>query len=514
MTGSGGNPSDSPSSSKLWSVLFVVFVLLVLGIRALVFLNFSTQVIDSDQPYMWLGARDYAEGKFMEPRYYGQDYNTFMEALIAAPFLWLELPVYQAVPIASIIISLFPFLFAASYLFCRKLRIHAVCVLGIVLCLPVSYDMLCALPRGFTTGIFFTSFFIISLLNPHHMRTLGINTVLAVLAYFVSANSVLVSIPFLFYMFLLNYKSRWYYIITVLCVVLTVPVLYLIFDRFYKLHPDYVMNDLTLRYSTDYFGFAVSKFNKLFKQVSFFSDESSWPLFAALLLFAFLLARKRHAFFYALCLFVVFLGFSLCFGKTLDGTDWLFMSHSRMYLGIPILFVLMIPLINIKTPKRFYFLVAVPFVYGIYKSSQVEVTFKKHEAMELWSGVRLIKLEQALSTAKVYGEACHKAGADFLFVSNTFWMNTLLAYGGPALFDDYPATQEIKRDKRYWVREENKNRVIRKMVVVSSNFNLDREMPQGSMLVIRRLDDYGMHLIDNNSYTTSQLADLIAGYEN
>src|SRR5688572_11503437 len=141
------SPIQNFSLSKLWNVVFPLFVLVVLIVRIAVFLKFNCQIIDSDQPYMWLGARDYANGIFMEPRYYAQDYNTFMEAFVAAPLLWLELPVYQAVPIATEIISLFPFLFMAFYLFHKELKIQAVLVLAVIICLPVSYDMLSSLPR-------------------------------------------------------------------------------------------------------------------------------------------------------------------------------------------------------------------------------------------------------------------------------------------------------------------------------------------------------------------------------
>jgi len=274
------------------------------------------------------------------------------------------------------------------------------------------------------------------------------------------------------------------------------------------------MNDLTLRYSTDYFGLALSKFNKLFKHVSFFTDESSVPLFAALLLFLILLFRSGNKFSYALLAFFLLLALSFCFGKTHDGSDWLFMSTSRMYLGIPVLIALMIPLVKLNLRKYMYLLLLIPSVYGICKPGQIEDTFKKNEVLKLWTGVRLITLKDAISYVDLYKEACVKSNADFLLISDKFWLRILLAYGGPALYDDFPQTLEIKRDKRYWVREENKNKVVPKLVVISSNFDLDRAIPQGSKIKIPRLDDYGLHLIEGNTYKTYQLANLIAKYEN
>ena len=130
-------PSPTKPREELWiNVFFVLFVITLLVIHVTAFFKLNITVIDSDQPYMWLGARDFARGDFYEPRYYAQDYNTFMEALFAVPFIWMKFPVYYAVPIATHIIFLFPFLFTSFYLFFHKRKIQAILVLSILLCLP------------------------------------------------------------------------------------------------------------------------------------------------------------------------------------------------------------------------------------------------------------------------------------------------------------------------------------------------------------------------------------------
>ncbi len=498
----------------IWNLSFIVFVLLIVAVRVQVFFQFNTQVIDSDQPYMWLGAHDYAKGLFMEPRYYGQDYNTFMEALFAVPLIWQEVPVYKALPVASDVISLFPFLFAAFYLFFKGLKVQAMMALSVVLCLPVSYDMICSMPRGFVTGLFFCSFFIVSLIHPQNKRWMSLNTVLAVLAYFVSPNSLVLSLPFLFYLFLVHYRNQQYYVVTTLSLAIPFAVLYYVFDRFYKLHPDYVMNDLTLRFSTDYFPMAIAAFSKFFKQLCFFQEANTYILFAVLIGATLLLYKRNNKFVYAMLVFFAFLFFSFCFGKTQDGSEWLFMPRSRMYLGIPLLIVLALSQISLNVPRSAMFLLLVPLAYGGFKLTDIEKTFARNEPLAQWTGVRLVKVEDALRMTTFYKEQCVANKADFLLVSNQFWMNTLLVYGGPAVFADYPETQEAYRDKRYWARKNNSERVVPRLVLVSSNFNLDKDMPQGRRLRIKRLDDYGMFLIENNTYVTRNLCHLISAYEN
>mgnify|MGYP003345891466 FL=1 len=125
-----------------------------------VIFNYNLTAIDSDQPYMWIGASDFAKGEFHEPRYYGQDYNTFMEALFAVPLLWLGYPVNYSVPIATHFIFIFPYFFTAFYLFYSGRNIHSLLVLSVLLCMTEQFDVLTSLPRGFVTGLFFCSFYI------------------------------------------------------------------------------------------------------------------------------------------------------------------------------------------------------------------------------------------------------------------------------------------------------------------------------------------------------------------
>jgi hypothetical protein len=156
---------------------------------------------------MWLGAKHFSEGLFYEPRFYGQDYNTFMEGLFAAPLLLFGVPVYYAVPIATHVIFLCPILFTSIYLFKNRFPIHAIIMLSALLCMPSAFDLVTSLPRGFVTELFFTSFFIVSIRNPQNLKYVALNTLLAALGFFVNQNSVLVSVPFLFYIFLHHVKS-------------------------------------------------------------------------------------------------------------------------------------------------------------------------------------------------------------------------------------------------------------------------------------------------------------------
>jgi hypothetical protein len=92
----------------LFFFIFSTLIALVILNRIQIYLNVSLNYVDSDQPFMWAGAIDYSKGIFHEPRFYGQNYNSFFEGLVAVPFIWFGLPVYKALPIATQCIFLFP----------------------------------------------------------------------------------------------------------------------------------------------------------------------------------------------------------------------------------------------------------------------------------------------------------------------------------------------------------------------------------------------------------------------
>lgn len=64
--------------------------------------------VDQDQALLWQTALDYASGVFREPRFYGQDYNTALEALLSVPLVRCGVPVYFAVPIITAVLFLVP----------------------------------------------------------------------------------------------------------------------------------------------------------------------------------------------------------------------------------------------------------------------------------------------------------------------------------------------------------------------------------------------------------------------
>ncbi len=68
---------------------------------------------DEDQAIMWGAAHDLLEGKVHEPCFWGQDYNSCLEGFVAAPMIAMGVEYNVAVPLATVMLGLLPFVLLA-----------------------------------------------------------------------------------------------------------------------------------------------------------------------------------------------------------------------------------------------------------------------------------------------------------------------------------------------------------------------------------------------------------------
>jgi len=506
------NTLSKSRPNLLVNVFFFLFVLAVLIIHVTVFLKLNLNFIDSDQPYMWMGANDYARGLFYEPRYYAQDYNTFLEALFAVPFIWMNIPVYYAVPIATHLVFLFPFLFTSFYLFFKGKKMNAILVLAVIMCLPADYDLLTSLPRGFVSGLFFVSFFVINILNPYNLYFVALNTFLAIVGYFVNPNSVVVSAPFLFFIFLHHYKNPRYYKIIIPCLALAWPA-HVFFNQFYIDHRDYVMNDIHYQFSPDFFWKNLSDLDTRFAHLSFFIPNNCLALLFALLLLVTGFYKTNKKAFASFFVFAAVILFAFCSGKTTEGSAWAYMSYGRMYLGIPLFISIFLSVFDFKMVRVYSVFFCVPLLFSAYKVPRLDKLLAWHYDVKHFHGVRLITLKSALEVVGFYKNACEKKQVDFLLISNRFWLNNFICYGGPAIYPDFPGTQETRLEKRYWVRNQNKDKIFKRFMMLSSSRYLDQLMPRSPFFETENIDGYGLLLIKNNTLKTGDFINYVNRYE-
>lgn len=486
----------------LLNSFFFLFIALVLANRLFLFFTVNELCIDNDQVVMWAGAKDFSEGEFHVPLFYGQDYNTMLEALVAAPLVWLAVPIYYAVPIATHALFLFPFLFTAIYLFKKQHKAQAILVLTILLCLPVGYDIITAIPRGFVTGLFFCSFFIITILNPTNYKWIAINTFLSGLAYIANPNSVLVSAPLLCFVFLSNYKLKTYYYATMLGALPALLIL-LIIKSFYANYKNPLVYNLSNTFGFSYFKDALLNLDKRFMHVSFFNEGWSFLLLLILLALGLCIYLKNKKAFVAFIIFITIIVLSLFTSKATDGAEWAFYSYSRLYLGMPFFIALFSSLLNIR--KSIFPLVITVLAFFIIKISGFKEAVNYHSDEKKWSHLNLISLADLKNHLNTYLKFSNENNAPF-FVVGAVWRDDFTNYAGPVVCPNFPQTFKPSYERQSWLITENKHKVVpRFLILMRESKNIEAlNNPR-----IFKLDDYGLFLVTDNTLTLQDFSNKI-----
>ena len=95
---------------EVWvGVMLLILAGLVLWDRWELCQSFLFKYFDQDQALLWYAAREFLHGRFHEPCFYGQDYNTCIESYLAAPLLICGLPYWVALPVVTVVLGLLPF---------------------------------------------------------------------------------------------------------------------------------------------------------------------------------------------------------------------------------------------------------------------------------------------------------------------------------------------------------------------------------------------------------------------
>jgi hypothetical protein len=139
-----------------WIYPITLFAFLCL--RAFAYSYFSGNYTDSDQCVMWQMADDFAHFRFHTPFFYGQLYSSGLEAWLAAPFIWLGIPVYRAVPLVTALMSTLPWIWMSQLARKRSGNLLGSVILCLSLAFPISWLQTTYISRGFMQSVFLTSF--------------------------------------------------------------------------------------------------------------------------------------------------------------------------------------------------------------------------------------------------------------------------------------------------------------------------------------------------------------------
>jgi hypothetical protein len=320
------------------AALALVSVLLVAD-RVRYLTHFGFVVTDADQTSLWYQADDVAHLRFREPCFYGQSYNVAIEAWLAAPLLWLKVPVWAALPIVTVALSLLPFAVLSVIAYRKGQRWIGPIILLIPLALPVQYLVVSSLPRGFVTGIAAAVPAVACWLIGRSRATFAVGSFFAVVALTINQSCAILLLPAGVYALLTNWRSARFYLFSLIGAAIGSPAPILLW-LFYRVHPEcdayrpkapFVFDWPTLRCSVSRPGLSFF-FNDFFPGHGY-----GWMIVIVLpVMFVTLLLVKQFKMSIAMLLGGVFTIACLGIIRVHSAFDNIFYPASRMFLAVPV----------------------------------------------------------------------------------------------------------------------------------------------------------------------------------
>lgn len=475
-------------------------------------MHFGFQYTDIDQVLQWEGALDYAAGIFREPYFYGQNYNYMVESLVAVPLIWLKIPVHMAVPTASSFLAIFPFVVLALFFYRRKLYFWSYLTLIFPLFLPLEYNFLTTMPRGFMQAGLFLPLLYYAVFDPEKPKSVTLFFIGAGVCFLANPGSVIFIVPIGMYLFSYHFRSpRFYW-----KVLLLLPSLILLWlsNQYYVLHPHKLLLKL------DRIDLQISTLIQMLKRNSLFEylmPLNLWGQLFLLILLGFVVylgVKKRTNDFLFVFFTVAILLFSLSVPKVSFGeaSSGVFYSSSRLFVQLPVLILLVFYLVFQRTKlvlilekKKFIWLTSLVIIAGVsfsFKNFNVNhkakftakaTTFPVESIPDLFGRIQVID-----SIAKK-----HKAdlmvtdpvmGWPFGFISFTY------ASAMHSMQGERPKMQAVHNvgDRRSWIYKDTQKA---KRILLYVMF-IDEKLLEG---IDHKQVGVGLLLIYNNTLTMDEL---------
>lgn len=463
-------------------------------LRAFAFSYFSGNYTDSDQCVMWQMAHDFAHFQFHTPFYYGQLYSSGLEAWLAAPFIWVGIPVFRAVPLVTALMSTLPWIWMAQ-LSIKKHGHHknATALLLCSMIFPVSWLQTTYISRGFMQSIFLISLSTRFLKkNPIH-TTLGI--VLVTWGLLQNTNGLLLLpavLPFWIEQLPPINRTR---ILWLFPGVLASAALIFLYRSIVQSNPDWMIHStIQLKFQWSNLLSNLSKFNTLL--------QHTYPLLPAIgillvgtiswIFFHPKTILEKLAFWGTLFLPLALFGLS----KISDGTENIFFGYGRFFLAIPFAWGFSWSNSNLQIPtpiKKIYEQLGVKFSnQWIVYSRQIKYSLFlffttlsiSGYAYQLWEQtsirefgktyipVMVYPLNQMKLDAAQLANLCKKEDIGAVLILDHF----VLECGsmGYSLLSEFPVTDQGKTipilrpkyERRHWLLQENQNYIPIKVAVM------------------------------------------------
>jgi hypothetical protein len=444
-------------SKKQAVILFLLFTSLLLVDRTFLIHRFLSNYIESDQAIFWYAADEAIHGRFHEPCFFGQSYNSNLEPYLAVPLIYAGIPHRYALPIITQCLALAPFFIFSVLLFRERNYACSLFILSLPLLFPVDYIIISSLPRGFVTGIFFVALglaFFLRIKKDHRFAFLLFFTCCGLI---LNPNCLLLALPLLITLLAGKLREPGP-VLFAGTGVLSASLLFCLSKLYYVYHP---LHDF---YRIPVPTFSFNRFFSAFDHLDEFLFGNAVLILGILLLLTILLYRLPGkiyfmASFVTLVVLIASFGFDRINGSFLHNP--VFLSKGRMFLAVPLLIGLQFSWAT-KTRQLLSRKFSTLFIYGLMMFSFFNVTRHLSQmrktiddsvngAMSCW--VRPV--DSLRSEARVMARLAKEYKAT-LFVFD--WYNEALVYSGPLMADHTFETLFTLFDRRTWLLEEEEKR--------------------------------------------------------
>ncbi|WP_417592697.1 hypothetical protein [Owenweeksia hongkongensis] len=356
--------------------LFGLFLAILLIDRIVALVNFGFVYTDIDQTVLWNGLLDYSQGIFPEPFFYGQPYNYMLESLVAVPLYWMNIPVYIAMPMTTSFIVLLPFIVLAFLFFKTKKHFWAFLTLALPILLPVEFNFLTSLSRGFVQAFLFLPLLYIPLFYPQKKGSVTLLYITSALCFIANQSSALFIAPVFLFVFTYHYKSLLFYIKALL----VLPILFLDYlaKEFYTSHSERIVHPhANVGFSLDTFWESLKTYDHFENLFPFFS---SWGivyplLFILLAVIGYRKSLKKEALFSAAAFLMLMVTFAIPKVQERHDEADIFFTPSRLFIVLPILLIISLFMVFKKSKNAYRLtlpLLALTVVFMILKNNHLD----------------------------------------------------------------------------------------------------------------------------------------------
>lgn len=487
-------------------ICFIGVLSLVLFNRYLILRDFGFVYTDGDQTILWGMLSDYTSGIFNEPGFYGQAYNSGIEAMFAVPLYKCGIPAHRALPIVSTFMCIFPFVIIAWFTFLKRSPFTSLIILSLPLLLPNEYGLITCMPRGFVPGLFFAGLSCLAVFYPSSKWWLSLSVFFAITGYVVNSSSIIVTLPCLLYLWLCNVKQKRYYLysgIGLFCGAL----IYFGIKLFYASHPNYVVHTMELDYSFKRLAKSFSNLDIYFNfNTPVFHAQGYLVLFmfAFLAAFYYLIKKKSEA---LVCLFIpVFILITFGINKIHEGFDSIFFHYSRMFLSVPLALALCLSLFKPEGVSRIYLLwLIVPVKFFFIARNSLPQTIEKRIKPGKREAVIVASVSRILGECFTLRELSRQYKVDLIIISFHFFYDQY-NYGCAACMSEFPKTLRPAFERRVWRMLEDEHKIYSNVLVIDTSRDFSAEFNG-----IKKVN-YAHYLVSSNRLKTSALLDSLKIY--